>query len=81
MRTSSTGAWCEYPGCKEEAWYRVEAQWSVVDFVAYETCVDHLHDFYEHLSGSMVEGATPDDVWTTTLDFIVDSVQQLPPRD
>lgn len=60
---------CEYEGCQEEAWYEINAQWSLVDFVAYQSCLDHLNDFYEGLQMSSVDGNYPLDIWTRTFDI------------
>lgn len=46
---------CEYEGCPLPAEGWVEAQWSVVDFVRYDMCHDHLWEAYEILSTQKVE--------------------------
>jgi hypothetical protein len=60
---------CEYEGCGNDAWYEINAQWSVVDFVSYQSCLDHLHDFYEGLAMSSIDGQYPAEIWTTTYDL------------
>lgn len=62
---------CEYESCGQEAWYGICAQWSIVDFVEYASCLDHLADFYEGLAISTVDGAFPLEISTKTYDIEV----------
>lgn len=50
---------CEMDGCTAKAVGYVEAQWSIVDFVRYETCADHMDDMLDGLSARRVEGWLP----------------------
>ena len=51
---------CEYEDCEMSAVGWVEAQWTIVDFVRYEGCFDHLVDMRASLHGRRVEGYSPD---------------------
>lgn len=61
-------ATCEWEECGREAWYEVNAQWSIVDFMSYQSCELHLHDFYDWLGELRVEGLEAA-VWSTTFDI------------
>lgn len=63
-----TDATCEWEQCHEEAWYEVNGQWSLVDFMSFNSCLEHLRDFEAWLSEMRVEGLEAA-VWTTTFDI------------
>ncbi len=68
MRKSSTGEWCAY--CEREAWYRMDVQWSIVDFLSVMLCNDCLHDAYEHYNETTVDGNYPSDIHTVWLEIL-----------
>jgi hypothetical protein len=45
--------------CTAKAVGYVEAQWSVVDFVRYETCDEHMRDMLIGLNARWVDGRPP----------------------
>lgn len=47
---------CEWEGCDELADGFVEAQWTIVDFMRFESCVAHLFDFGDALRNYYVDG-------------------------
>jgi hypothetical protein len=65
---------CEMWGCQQKAVATVHAQWTVVDFLAYESCNDHLIDMVEELNERIVDGQ-PAAVWWTRYD---DMSEQMP---
>lgn len=50
----SEAAWCEW--CGQEAWYWVEAAWSVADFLQFDVCLDHLRYVCDLLEKRTVDG-------------------------
>lgn len=56
---SSTDFWCDTPGCENEAWYRVEAQWTVVDWMDFYVCEVHLREKLRALADHLVDGEPP----------------------
>jgi hypothetical protein len=54
---------CEYPECAELAQCSVEAQWTLVDFIAYQACDQHSYLMMEILEHREVDGQLPVDVW------------------
>ena len=60
---------CEWQDCLVTAAYEVNAQWTVVDFVAYYACLDHVEDMLEWLDHRRIDGNYPADVWTTQFDL------------
>ena len=47
---------CEYEGCTNVAVGWVEAQWTIVDFCRFETCLEHMNDMCWHFYNQTVEG-------------------------
>lgn len=66
---TSTGYWCEWPGCPNEAWYRMSAQWSIFDWDHVLVCLDHLNGARESFARRLVDGRAPFDVVDMTLDI------------
>jgi hypothetical protein len=51
---------CEFEDCEQIAEGWVEAQWTIADFVRYESCLDHLGEMRDVLAQREVEGYAPD---------------------
>jgi hypothetical protein len=56
---SSTDLWCERGGCENEAWYRIEAQWTLFDWLEVHVCGPHLAQTMTELAERLVDGERP----------------------
>ena len=71
---------CEYDRCEERAAGSVHAQWTVVDYLAFDTCAAHWRDLFEILQGQLFDGEGPKDMWTVWWDKGGDYVDEAPPN-
>ena len=62
---------CEWKDCQGLAEFEVNAQWTVVDFISLECCLDHVEDMIAWLDQRTVDGMFPVDVWTRHFDLEV----------
>ena len=58
---------CDAANCPNDAWYRVEAQWTIADFDGMTVCLDHLNSAREYFWRQKVEGLDPV-IWNWTLE-------------
>lgn len=54
---------CEWPGCSQRGVAEINAQWTIVDYVAYVTCQKHAADMWDHLRKKRVDDQLPADMW------------------
>ncbi len=64
--------------CIADADCAIHAQWSVVDFDAWDVCATHYLDMYELIIPKLVDGEPPFDTWTVWWDDEGDYVDELP---
>ncbi len=69
---------CEFYQCEELASGSVHAQWTIADFVSYDTCVEHYVDVCQALADRRVDEERPFDMWTVWWDDEGDYVEELP---
>lgn len=56
---------CSWEGCEHPAVGEAHAQWTVVDFIEYPGCMNHLDEMRQVLAERLVDGELPVDVWLT----------------
>lgn len=56
---------CEWPNCLQPAIGTIHAQWTVVDFVDFESCDAHYDFWVETMWKRRVDNEYPTDVWVT----------------